>query len=423
MRGMPSILLALAAIVVWSSLAFLNSRVNAIPPFLAVGVALCVGGLVGAFRAKEWRVPWKTFAVGVGGIFGYHALLFFAFRFAPAVEVNLINYLWPLLIVLLSPVFLRGFRLGLRHIIGALLGFAGAFLVVSGGSLRVDAANLSGYLLAAAAALVWACYSLLTKRLPPFPTGAVGGPVIPHHQFYFYFAVEPLRSSASTGNTLDTFTDPQFTAWAQANYPNTVGTKLLTTYLPTHLTNVSVVQTAANIFPTTCGGPATNGLPCSTPMIDQGGFSSTNFRNGTQYFVRLDKYWQNDRIYGSYYRTLLNYGSASPIRTARCAPSRSPNGCGGRRNTGSPSRTTAGHRTPRRGASRQRSIMESTQRRCPEKGCERRPEPGWTPCEQHSEEWLTRVFATVERKVSAEMYAEMTTPPDELEQRVLDGNR
>ena len=67
--------------------------------------------------------------------------------------------------------------------------------------------------------------------------------------------------------------------------------------------------------------------------------------------------------------------------------------------------------------------MESTQRRCPEKGCERRPSPGWTRCEQHSEEWLTRVFATVERKVSAEMYAEMTTPPDELEQRVLDGNR
>ena len=63
--------------------------------------------------------------------------------------------------------------------------------------------------------------------------------------------------------------------------------------------------------------------------------------------------------------------------------------------------------------------MESTQRRCPEKGCERRPEPGWTRCEQHSEEWLTRVFANAERKVSAEM----TTPPDELEQRVLDGNR
>jgi len=175
MRPMPSIILALAAIVVWSSLAFLNSRVNAIPPFLAVGVALCVGGLVGLFKVKEWRLPWRTFAVGVGGIFGYHALLFAAFRIAPAVEVNLINYLWPLLIVLLSPVFLKGFRLKANHFLGAFLGFAGAFLVVSGLSLRVDAANLAGYLLAASAALVWACYSLLTKRLPPFPTGAVGG--------------------------------------------------------------------------------------------------------------------------------------------------------------------------------------------------------------------------------------------------------
>jgi drug/metabolite transporter (DMT)-like permease len=175
MRDMPSILLALLAILVWSSLALLNSRVSAVPPFLAVGVALCVGGLFGLIKAREWRVPLLTFAVGVGGIFGYHALLFFAFRLAPSVEVNLINYLWPLLIVLLSPAILAGFRLGPRHVAGALLGFAGALLIVSGGRLELDAANLPGYLLAAAAALVWACYSLLTKRLPSFPTGAVGG--------------------------------------------------------------------------------------------------------------------------------------------------------------------------------------------------------------------------------------------------------
>jgi drug/metabolite transporter (DMT)-like permease len=172
---MPSIVLALVAIAVWSSLALLNSRVAVVPPLLAVGIALCVGGLVGLFRAREWRVPLLTFAIGLGGIFGYHALLFVAFRLAPAVEVNLINYLWPLLIVLLSPAILKGFRLGPRHVAGALLGFAGALLIASGGRLELDAANLPGYLLAAAAALTWACYSLLTKRLPPFPTGAVGG--------------------------------------------------------------------------------------------------------------------------------------------------------------------------------------------------------------------------------------------------------
>jgi drug/metabolite transporter (DMT)-like permease len=172
---MAAAALALLSILVWSSLAFLNSRVNALPPFLSVGVALCVGGLVGLLRAREWRLPLRTFAVGVGGIFGYHALLFAAFRMAPSVEVNLINYLWPLLIVLLSPAFLRGFRLGPRHLAGAFLGLAGAALIVSGGRIGLDAAYLPGYLLAAAAAVAWACYSLLTKSLPPFPTGAVGG--------------------------------------------------------------------------------------------------------------------------------------------------------------------------------------------------------------------------------------------------------
>jgi hypothetical protein len=134
--------------------------------------------------------------------------------------------------------------------------------------------------------------------------------LIPH---WTILSIEPLRSSSSTGNTLDTFADPQFTAWAQQNYPNTLGTKLLDTYLPIHLTSISAVSTAANIFPGTCGTPATNNLPCSLPMIDQGGFNSTNFRNGTQWFLRFDKYWQKDRIYGSFYRTTLNYGAAAPM--------------------------------------------------------------------------------------------------------------
>jgi drug/metabolite transporter (DMT)-like permease len=172
---MPAIALAFASVLIWSSLALLNSRVNGLPAFLSVGIALVVGGLVGLARVREWRVGLKTFAVGLGGIFGYHALLFAAFRLAPTVEVNLINYLWPLLIVLLSPVFLKGLRLGPRHVVAALLGLAGAALIASGGRLGLDLASAPGYLLAAAAALAWACYSLMTKRLPPFPTGAVGG--------------------------------------------------------------------------------------------------------------------------------------------------------------------------------------------------------------------------------------------------------
>lgn len=168
-------LLALVTISLWSFLAYLGARVNHVPPFLVVGIALCVSGLVSAVRLRQWRVPALTFGVGLGGIFGYHFLYFSAFQHAPAVEANLINYLWPLLIVLLSPLILPGYHLRPHHLVGALSGLAGAGLIISGGRFRLDLVNLPGYVLAGGAALTWACYSLLTKRLRPFPTAAVGG--------------------------------------------------------------------------------------------------------------------------------------------------------------------------------------------------------------------------------------------------------
>jgi drug/metabolite transporter (DMT)-like permease len=154
---------ALAAILIWSSLAILGSRLTAVPSLLQVGAALLVSGLISAPRYREW------------GIFGYHFLIFTSFKYAPVVEANLLNYLWPLLIVALSPVVLPGHPLRLHHLIGALTGFIGAGLIMTGGRLSPDPAYLPGYVMAAGAALSWALYSLLTKRVPRFPTSAVGG--------------------------------------------------------------------------------------------------------------------------------------------------------------------------------------------------------------------------------------------------------
>ena len=166
--------MALTSILVWSTLALFSSRTASLPPLFSVGTALGIGGLAGLFRIRDWRILRATLAVGVGGIFGYHALLFAAFTRAPAVEVNLINYLWPLLIVVLSPVYLRGFELKPAHLAGAVLGLSGAVLVVGGGRLSLNFENLPGHLMAAAAAFIWATYSLLTKKVPSFSTGAVG---------------------------------------------------------------------------------------------------------------------------------------------------------------------------------------------------------------------------------------------------------
>jgi drug/metabolite transporter (DMT)-like permease len=179
-------LLALGAIVLWSSLATLGVALRHVPPFLLTGLALLVGGLIAlplsGFRLSVWRVPLRTLVLGVYGLFGYHFLLFLALRHAPAVQANLVNYLWPLLIVVLAPVLLPGLRLHWQHVVAALLGFAGAAVVILSGAQDGASAVANGladggwgYLAALAAAFMWATYSLLTRRVPAFPTAAIGG--------------------------------------------------------------------------------------------------------------------------------------------------------------------------------------------------------------------------------------------------------
>jgi hypothetical protein len=149
-------------------------------------------------------------------------------------------------------------------------------------------------------------------------SATIGGPIIPHHQFFFFFAIEPLRASTSTGNSTQTYEDPQFANWAKQNFPNTLGTKILNSYGATSATITAVARTAADVFPGTCGTAATFNLPCNMPLVDSGIFNGTNYRNGNQFNVRIDKYFKNDRIYGNTYRTVLDTGGPA-IRPAFAA--------------------------------------------------------------------------------------------------------
>lgn len=164
---------ALGTIALWSTLAAIGVALRHLPPFLLTGLALTIGSVPGWFRLREWKVPARTLALGVYGLFGYHLLLFIALRNAPPVEANLVNYLWPLLIVVLSPVILPGMRLTWRHALAGAMGFGGAAVAMLGGA-RLAGEFSWGFIPAAGAAFVWATYSLATRRVAPFPTAAVG---------------------------------------------------------------------------------------------------------------------------------------------------------------------------------------------------------------------------------------------------------
>jgi drug/metabolite transporter (DMT)-like permease len=172
---MPPLALALVSILLWSTVAWLSLKLAHIPPFLLVGICLLVGALCGAARLRDWRAATpRLMALGVYGLFGFHFFLFTALRHAPPIEANLINYLWPLLIVVLAPVIVPATSLTARHVAAALIGFGGAALLATGGRFSVEVAHLFGYGCALASAVIWSTYSLLTRRMPAFPTGTVG---------------------------------------------------------------------------------------------------------------------------------------------------------------------------------------------------------------------------------------------------------
>lgn len=174
-------MIGLTAVLMWSTLGLFGAASGNVPPFLLNALCFGMSGVAAAAwlaargRLALMRQPPGVLAFGILGLFGFHFFYFTAIRNAPPVDANLINYTWPLLIVVFSA-FLPGERLKAHHILGTLLGLVGAALLVTRGKgLALDAAQVPGYLAACASALFWSSYSVLSRRLGAVPTEAVAG--------------------------------------------------------------------------------------------------------------------------------------------------------------------------------------------------------------------------------------------------------
>lgn len=175
-------LIGATSILNWSFLALFTAASGRVPPFQLCAMAFAIGALVGATRwvknsnaIKQMKQPVLVWLLGIGGLFGYHFFYFTSLRNAPPVDAGLINYLWPLLIVLFSAL-LPGEKLKPHHVLGALLGLGGAVLIVTKGrGIEVDPRYAFGYAIGICGALTWSSYSVLSRRVAHVPTNAVTG--------------------------------------------------------------------------------------------------------------------------------------------------------------------------------------------------------------------------------------------------------
>lgn len=107
----------------------------------------------------------KMFGMGIIGIYLYYIFLYGSFAIAPAGQVNVINYLWPVFVVIFS-IFLLKEKFNYKTILAILVSFFGALIIFTKGNLLIfDNQYMLGYLLAVIGAVCYGLFSVLGKKL------------------------------------------------------------------------------------------------------------------------------------------------------------------------------------------------------------------------------------------------------------------
>jgi drug/metabolite transporter (DMT)-like permease len=277
-------LIGIVSVLLWALLALFTATAGAIPPFelmtLTFAVAFAAGMVVLAVRGStglaELRQPLAPWMTAFLGLFGYHALYFYALQNAPVGEASIICYLWPLFIVLLSSM-LPGERLKGRHVAGAALGFAGtAVIILSKGAEIGGGGSVLGYLAALGCAFVWSGYSVLNRRFQNTPSGmlvgvcgAVALAALPCH-LLFEETVRP--TVLQWGATLALGLGPvglAFLAWDHATKHGNISLLGTLSYMAPLISTALLVLTGA--------APATITLALAAILVIGGALLATGF--------------------------------------------------------------------------------------------------------------------------------------------------
>lgn len=178
--------LSLFVVVMWGVTAWLRKVAGDLSPLELTGLAMLASAAAsralpntrGALRRAPRAHPWYAWLFVSGGLVGGAGFYFAALQFAPAAQVVVITYTWPLLFALASDVYNRR-RPSAITFCSLLLGLAGVVVMNGGASLPSGTAGF-GYAGGLLAGLSWVAYSLFLQTYersiaPDFPAFFAGG--------------------------------------------------------------------------------------------------------------------------------------------------------------------------------------------------------------------------------------------------------
>ena len=125
-------------------------------------------GEIKKYTIKDWG---HLISLGLLGTYIYYLFLYLGYAQATGMEVLVVQYSWPILMVIFSIFILRE-RLTYRKTIAIVLGFIGVITVLTKGKLQdIDIGNFTVIVLVALGAACFALFSVLSKNVKFEPLG------------------------------------------------------------------------------------------------------------------------------------------------------------------------------------------------------------------------------------------------------------
>ena len=171
---MSSNFYAAVTIILWGAMpALTKDLLNALPPFETLALSslfaflflFAVNWRVGTLKKLSAEKIFTAASLGFLGLFLYSAFFYYGLARMTSQEACILNYLWPLMIVLFSCLLL-GEELTRQKLLAIGISFAGVVLVMVGGvDENFSAEKIWGALSCIVAAACYGLFSVLNKML------------------------------------------------------------------------------------------------------------------------------------------------------------------------------------------------------------------------------------------------------------------